>query len=549
MKKKIITRIILISAMCVLSACSSSCGRGNGSKGNTQTEFIVDSPTVSLTESTGETAVEPSGQSAQFSGEQVSETEEQALVPNPSLYPVVTKKYRSVPSDDGTVALVTGTYPQITLKNIGYEELAAALDSWNEKTKTIAEQLIKEDAIAAKEALEYDMPLGGGADTHLPYIEESDAVIMCADGKVFSIRRGSYSYTGGAHGMYSVYCSNLDSATGKELSLDDVISDKSALCEEILQTLNETYGKETFFEGYEQSVEDEVFGKERDGYTMELSWSLEADGITVYFMQYDLAPYSAGLLTAKIRYNGNEAMFADSAIFESQTRVIPVSLFQKGYVEVNGTYEELYLDQSFDTGSEYEKKIQVRLGDSEVAAAADYGIAAAYLIRKEGGQNWLCVETLSDNDYRVLNVFDLSQTTPVYKGYFEGGSFYDNVPSDPDDFLLSTRMSLLSTYYAERAYRIGEDGMPETMEENYTSDAMELMAKMDIAAFSGENMDEACVIPKGSIVTIVGTDNETWVDLKNLGGSVYRVYVDGGWPQRIDGTDIDDCFEGIVFAG
>ena len=540
MKKKIIVRIMLISAMCVLSACSSG-RRANGSAVETQAESAVEA----AAESTVETVAGSSGQPTQIAGEQVSEAGEQTSVP--ALYPVVTKEYRSVPSDDGTAALVTGTYPQVTLKNAGYEKLAAALDSWNEEVKTMVEQLITESAVAAKEELEYDMPLG--VDTHLPYIEESDAVIMRADENVFSIRRGSYSYTGGAHGMYSVFCSNFDSATGKELSLDDVISDKSALCEEILQTLNETYDKETFFEGYEQSVKDEVFGKERDSYTMELSWSLEADGITVYFMQYDLAPYSAGLLTVKILYNGNEAMFADGAIFESQTRVIPVSLFQKEYVEVNGTYEELYLNQSFDTGSEYEKKIQVRLGDSEVAAAADYGIAAAYLIRKEAGQNWLYVETLSDNDYRVLKVFDLSQTTPVYKGHFEGGSFYDNVPSDPDDFLLSTRMSLLSTYYAERAYRIGEDGMPEAMEETYTSDAMELTAKVDIVAFSGENMDEACVIPKGSIVTIVGTDNETWVDLKDSGETVYRVYVDGGWPQRIDGTDIDDCFEGIVFAG
>ena len=72
-----------------------------------------------------------------------------------------------------------------------------------------------------------------------------------------------------------------------------------------MQNLDETYGRDIFFEGYEQSVEDEVFGNERDGYKMELVWSLEADGITAYFMQYDLAPYSEGLLTAKILYHGN----------------------------------------------------------------------------------------------------------------------------------------------------------------------------------------------------------------------------------------------------
>ena len=539
MKKKIIVRTMLISAMCVLSACSSG-RRANGSAAETQVESTMEA----AAESTVETTADSSGPSTQIAGEQASEAGEQASVA--ALYPVVTKEYRSVPSDDGTAVLVTGTYPQVTLKNTGYEKLAAALDSWNEEMKTTAEQLIEESAAAAREVLAFDMPLD---DMHLPYTEESDAVIMRADENVFSIRRGSYSYTGGAHGMYSVFCSNLDSATGEELSLDDVISDKSALCEKILQTLNETYGKETFFEGYEQSVEDEVFGKEWGGYPMELSWSLEADGITVYFMQYDLAPYSAGLLTAKIRYHGNEAMFANGAIFENQTGVTPVSLSQKEYVEVNGTYEELYLDQSYEDDSEFDMKMQVRLGDLEVTAGADYGIAAAYLIRKGDGQNWLYVETVSDNDYRILNVFDLCQTTPVYRGYFEGGSFYNNVPSNPDDFLLSARMNLLSTYYAERAYRIGEDGMPEAMEDAYTSDTMELTAKMDVAAFSGENMDEARVIPLGSTVTIVGTDNETWVDLKDSEGTVYRVYVDGEWPQSIDGIDINDCFEGIVFAG
>lgn len=536
MKKKRMVSIMLISAMCVLSACSGG-KKANGSAAET----LADSTAESAVESTSETVAGDT----QISGEQESEAGGQASVP--ALYPVVTKEYRSVSSEDGTAVLVTGKFPQVTLKNTGYEKLAAALDSWNEEIKTTVEQLVTEDAAAAKETLEYDMSLGD--DTHLPYTEDSDAVIMRADEKAFSIRRGSYSYTGGVHGMYSVFCSNFDSVTGEKLSLDDVVADKDALCEKILQNLDETYGRDIFFEGYEQSVEDEVFGNERDGYKMELVWSLEADGITAYFMQYDLAPYSEGLLTAKILYHGNEAIFADGEMFKRQDRVVPVSLSQKGYVEVNGTYEELYLDEKYNDESEFEKNMQVRLGGQEVTVGADYGIAAAYLIQKKGGQNWLYVETMSDNDYRILNVFDLSQATPVYEGYFAGGSFYDNVPSDPDDFLLSARMNLLSTYYAEKAYRIGEDGMPEALEEAYRSDAIELTAKMDIAAFSGENMDEACVIPLGSIVTIVGTDNETWVDLKDSEGTVYRVYVDGEWPQKIDGTDIDDCFEGIVFAG
>ena len=131
------------------------------------------------------------------------------------------------------------------------------------------------------------------------------------------------------------------------------------------------------------------------------------DGITVYFMQYDIAPYAAGSLTVKLPYDGNEEMFANR-LFVNENRVNPVAAYETTYVNVGGVRKALRLENVLENET-YNNTVHIYLNDSEVSVDVEYGCSASYLIQKENGQQFLYLESKSDNDYRILHVVDLNQ--------------------------------------------------------------------------------------------------------------------------------------------
>lgn len=505
---------------------------------------------------------EQSGASAGESGAgQATDNEEGEKVGQEAerdvLYPVIRTGYCSSSSEDGTVWYARGNYPQISLRNTGYEGLAGALASWNEQVKAQTEQSVEEIGASAREFFEdLELPDDMKSQSSLPYESGGSAVITRADQDVFSMRYDVSSYTGGAHGNYGVEGYNFDSRSGRKLALEDVIADREGLYERLLAFLDEQYGPDQMlFEGYEDTVRDLVFENEVGGYPMSLTWTLGPGGMTVYFNQYLIAPYAAGLLTVDIPYEGNEAVFKDGGLFAERTAsVVPVRMYETMYLDRDGVRDELYLSEDFGE-SGYDSQVHIRLNGADTEGYGGYGISSSYLMRREtqdGKQHtWLYLETSSDNDYRNLTVYDLSGGAVRLVGECGEGSFYENVPSDPDSFYLTSRLDLLSTYTGYRRFRIGEDGMPEAMEEFYAIDGegLAVTTKMEVPAFSGEGMDEPCLIPAGTGVTFLRTDGESWVEMETPDGSIYRVKVSREWPQSIDGTEIEAYFDNLRFAG
>lgn len=541
MKKKTIL-IQLTAALAVtaeLNGCSLPVNRPESSLAQETMENTVE---MSVTESDTASVTEPATSAP--------DVKQDGSGP---LYPVTEPEYAESRSEDG-ILYATGYYPQISIRNTGYEKLSGALESWNRQVKTQTRQAVDEYGGLAGEQFDYLKSSGGEADmASLPYEWKGSVKIMRADADVFSLRYDVSSYTGGTHGNHGVIGVQFDSQTGEQLLLEDIISDRDALYAYLIDALEERYGvTQALFEGYEQTVEDEVFENETDGYRWSLNWTMGADGITVYFEEYEIAPYAAGLLTVQIPCAGNETMFRNGGLFEERRMAaVPVGLYETMYVDLNGDGQpdELYVSEA-DNESDYDKQICVQVNGAEVSKAGGYGISAAYLMKKEGSPARLYVETVSDNDYRILSVFDLSRETPVYEGDYGEGSFYGNVPADPDDFYLSERLDVLSTYIGHRRFRIGEGAMPEPLEPFYTmTEGLEVTAKQAVPAFCSQKPGEPCQIPEGQTVTIYRTDGKSWVDLKADSGEIYRVNVNPEWPQTIGGIEIEAYFEGLRFAG
>jgi hypothetical protein len=101
-----------------------------------------------------------------------------------------------------------------------------------------------------------------------------------------------YSFTGGAHGMTERKAYNLDLNTGEELSLGDFFAydfDYTAMINEKVQRAIKQ-NPDLYFTG--------EYGFK--GITGDQGFYLENNNLIVYFLQYEIAPYAAGIRTFAI---------------------------------------------------------------------------------------------------------------------------------------------------------------------------------------------------------------------------------------------------------
>jgi hypothetical protein len=101
-----------------------------------------------------------------------------------------------------------------------------------------------------------------------------------------------YSYTGGAHGMTERLAYNFDLKTGKDLALSDFFAPGSGYIEMI-----------------NEKIQAEIDRNPNDYFTGELGFKgisedqgfyLENGNLVVFFLQYEIAPYAAGIRTFSI---------------------------------------------------------------------------------------------------------------------------------------------------------------------------------------------------------------------------------------------------------
>lgn len=147
------------------------------------------------------------------------------------------------------------------------------------KVEAAAQNFFKSRAEFAKEAP--DSPLG-------LWVAESKSTTLLNDGKHLTLELTGYSFTGGAHGNPVASVATFDNTTGKQLTWDDLVTDKAAL-----QTLAEkkfrTERADIFKEGFDF---DETFK-----FALPANYGLTKDGIYFHYLHYEVGPYAIGNTT------------------------------------------------------------------------------------------------------------------------------------------------------------------------------------------------------------------------------------------------------------
>lgn len=479
------------------------------------------------------------------------------------------KSHSDYANDDSYNLIYKGSYELIHLSDeaaSAYPELSNSLEKYNEDTETAFMSSYEQYKDLATE--QYESETGG--DYFSSFSDERNISVSRADDQFLCFTSGGSDYMGGAHGSYWADGYNYDVKTGQKLKLKDVITDMDALQELVIQKLKDNYEDAYFLDSIDENVPKYLTGEE----DQECSWYLTPQGLGIYFGVYLLGSYADGSQQVQIFYSENPELFFEGFHIQEGDYIEKFNAYAYFYTDIDGDnvadcisvtpeYDDYYNMTSMD--------IALNGNHSSIEA---YGYDISPSIVHKDGKSFLYIDVPEENDYRTTYACSLdADGAKLLETY--GGSITGNVPEtdydadwitswreeflSPNDLYFEDRMQMLSTYMGISKASIGSDGKLVIDGYYYAQmydDSRTLTTKESIKGCSEidpETMDATAkdvAIPEGTVLSIYGTDGENFVDLKDGSGKIYRVNVEiGDWPQKVNGRDIEELFDGLMFAG
>ena len=447
-----------------------------------------------------------------------------------------------------------------------FPALAGGLGEINTRITSSCKETFKE---LAEKSKEYNAG-NAGDDKPVPATLEYSITPVRQDDKAVSFFTSCYSFLpGAAHGMTTFEGITIDSATGKEVALDEIIKDKRALVAAINENLR------LMSTGESAGDREESISEALASVDYFPSWVLSDYGVTFRFDPDSIGVYAEGPMEAEVAFGKYPDLFTDAYGPHTGSYTLPVDTIYPVMADLNGdgVTEKVSLNARPNESENMNSytALRVAVGDKECLRETYFFNARGVLLHTSTGKNYLYVQTITDNDYRIFSVFDLSGEKPVFVGELNGTGFTaryrkesgntdiwyldEQLISSPDSFTLDTHMDLMSTYSATRRYKVGDDGMPVPLTEDYEIDCdLVLTALTDLPAdtvdpATGAVVKKSAVMPKGTKCRLYRTNGKDTVDLITEDGTVYRFNVTDVWPQKVNGLRIDQAFDGTMYAG
>lgn len=468
-----------------------------------------------------------------------------------------------------------------------YPELKHALDRYNQARVRLADHTI-EDILSQIDEMKKE-----GYPFYDAFADKEKICLRRVDEDVVSFVRVTDWYGGGAHGYSGWYGTSFDAKAGTEIMLSDLIPAKNnrKLKQSLIKKLREAYDDpdreyEIWFdlEGTmdHYSVEadpDAEVNLDEENYQYAYNWVLDPQGVTFFFNPYELAAYAYGGQQVTILFDEYPELFSDS-----------FSAAEKGFVLNFRPYEDLRFDrdglgdidtlrvtdiqneESYQNGSYDGLQIELNGKVFEDRSWETYIYDFdPMLVRTMDGSCWLYVLCQEENDWEVTYIYDLNGRTPRLVGtadaveqgfdipYSEkySGSLFGQV-TDPASFRIGTRAEVLSTLFVTKRAHTGMDGKPVPDDKRWktTSDftlTLKKATSFDCVDDKGRLTGKTCGVSKGEKLILRYTDGETYCDAETEDGTMVRIFQDkdpeNGWPYTVNGFELNELFEHVVFAG
>ncbi len=555
MKRKVLA-IMMTGIILGLCACGSVPSEGDTSSSES-TQMEQESQTATPEPATTSIPAEPLKPSLEV--EHPTDSMEPIVKPTlePEVEPVVKEEYLKITRDyvydscyEETM-IMYGHYNTLNLESTEYPELTKAVNSYN--------ALLSNEMQAGMDKLEewgLDEYREYGAESFRgPYVLENDSYIRRADSEVLSVIENVYEYAGGAHGNKFFGYVNIDVATGEDLALEDVIVE-FRLLPGILETeLREKYPEVEYWNDSLYSMLAEYVEPTSEDYQPTFTWTLDYEGVTFYFSDYEISSYVDGTQQVTLTYSEypsifNEKFFVGGAEknyvlqLPDSWRVSDVDLYGDGkrdYISVCRNYTG-----ERDNSDSYDVTVN---GNTLTQDIYCYDLDT-YLVKSEGDY-YLYVQRTMENDYRTVNVFKITDTSVESVGEFEGGV---EMFTNSKEFQVSKRFDILSTYHALADCYVGEDGLPVEYNNIYKVAGDVILTStvdmtVDLIDEQGNLLGSSYTFPAGTTYRFIATDGASTVDVEMSDGQRGRFYVESGWPTTVNGINAEELFEMLYYAG
>ncbi len=491
--------------------------------------------------------------------------------------PIIVEKYdsASVSESDYTQLAFYRTSDMVLSEESAkqFPELAKTLQKVWEEDLTTVEQWLKDSKGYAREQME------ANSDYYSPYSSEQETWLGRCDDRVLCVVQSGYSYEGGAHGYYGTAGYSYDVKTGKKLEFEDIVTDKAAFEPIIKEKLSAVYP-----ELIEEMESFDAWGTIKEMFSIKgknkPTWSLDDDGVIFYFNPYELASYAAGQQIVEVSFAEYPELFVEEYLPNKEMAYITRYPAGDGTLvmhDINGdgALESITVHAEYNYENEAYNDVIVEV-DGNMRRLADLSEMFDLdmdLITMPSGKVFVAVGGTTYNDYRIRTICDISDGTVQEcrtNGFSEAtvimdeekGIYGEYVPVDPAALLLGRHFDLLSTYDAQNTYVLGEDGQLKAQQEYYMipnggtyytlTSVKEITA--DIVDEDGKVTEKDVTIPKGSTFKLYRTDGKeegetAVVDARLSDGRLVRFHVTNDYPHIVNGTDENELFETLYYAG
>lgn len=472
-----------------------------------------------------------------------------------------------------------------------YPELAAEFAAYNQQEQERNEKISRELETA------YEEVYANGNEYDEVLYSSIKGSVLRADSGAVSIYHCYEGYWGGPHGDYSYSALNYDTQTGKKLKFSDVVKDTGHFWELADVRMQQSYG-----DIYDELIKVQDYAADLDSEMEDmLCWSLDYEGVTVYFNPYALGSYAMGAQSVKICFDEAPEMFNEAYIVDMEDYV---SAIPKGHmisIDANGDgqRESLMIEERYPEGYDQDgyRIWNVQVGTKSLKLEDWCYSQESYLIRTKG-QYYLYMFERSDNDYVIHQVIDLktmdrkensdrSVNLSVLSWDWKesGDGVSETIRSsleftDPTAFQMDTSLEILGTHSGKMWFEVGENGLPKSRQESYDLTGNTILeTRREVACKTvtaeGSIIGET-VIPKGTCLYFIRTDGDTWVDMQIIDSSkvsrtgeddyqllyteeapqpdvsaeIYRIEVNTeNYPRTVNGVEEGEVFAGLLYAG
>ena len=252
------------------------------------------------------------------------------------------------------------------------------------------------------------------------YVSTLDVQVRRADSVAVSLLSDSFADYGRIEDFRALHGTTLDSQTGQELKLTDVITNMEQLPELVQSELKRNILYDEMFT--ETAAADYFAGTPEDG----ISWTLDYNGVSFYFGPGDLADEEYGCLNVTVQFKDCPDVFAEKYMEVPDAYTVSLPLHTSFFADVNGDWsvEELMVAAN-------PVKPEGFLSYGGGAGCSDFGIYLnneegyffeewfaygfhPYYVKAADGTSWLylyCRNSLEGTDDLTLQIFRLDGGT------------------------------------------------------------------------------------------------------------------------------------------